>query len=309
MVSAMCKNNIPTLVILAAGRGTRYGGAKQFVQLGTLKKTLMEYNIAHAIESGFTQIVFIIREECEQQLQQQILQFLPKSIESMVVYQSNKNIPKSCVIHPEREKPLGTAHALWCAKKVVKDHFVVINADDYYGADAFHLTQQQMPPKFAFMVGYEIQKTLSKNGGVNRGVCQLSQNNLLISIDEVEKIHIDKANIISGKNKNSKVTILPKNILVSMNFWCFSLEIFKSLEQLLIATFTQESSNDIECYLPNAVMGLIKRQNAEIRVLASHDQWFGVTYAPDSTWVNKKLSELAEQKIFPTLGKSGDCIK
>lgn len=293
-----------TLVILAAGRGSRFGGAKQFALFGDYQKTLMEYNICHAIDAGIGNIVFITQPCHEQQLLAQVISHLPSSVTAKIVFQDNDNLPSGCVINPQRTKPLGTAHALWCARHLLDEHFIVINADDYYGQDAFALIQQHPLPDFANMVGYVIEKTLSEHGGVNRGLCQLSETDHLISIKELSNIHLQRNGQLVGENDEGLTESIPANSLISMNFWCFNQHIFTSIEALLISTFNANNTNIIdeqECYLPDAAMKMINGRQAKIKVLTSLNQWFGVTYAADSSWVDTQISHLIDKDIFSSI--------
>lgn len=296
--------SVRTLVILAAGRGTRFGGPKQFTQFGHYKKTLMEYNICHAIDNGYTNVVIIIQKQHESQLTTQVIDSLPKQIKVSIVFQNNDDLPDSCSLNDERTKPLGTAHALWCARHKITDHFVVINADDYYGPKAFELTKTNGLPTPAYMVGYYVEQTLSKNGGVNRGLCQLSPDSTLLKIEEVYNIH-KTGKLITGKNINDRVVKFNSSNVISMNFWCFNTSIFSVIEQLLIQAYSPDKVDiDCECYLPDAAMQLLSSEQSEIRVLTSHDRWFGVTYAADSSLVESEISNLIDKGLFSSLESS-----
>ncbi|GLX77825.1 hypothetical protein tinsulaeT_11650 [Thalassotalea insulae] len=296
------QTSIKTLVILAAGQGSRFGGAKQFALFGRCEKTLMEYNICHAIDHGFTHLVFISQPKHNQILKQQVLSSLPHSVSYDIVYQDSHDLPTGCHLASTRTKPLGTAHALWCARKSIKGNFAVINADDYYGEQAFQLVQQHGLPNNASLVAYLLKQTLSKHGGVNRGLCQLSAEHKLIAISEIENIHYQAERKLIGTNAKQQTLSLNENALISMNFWCFNLQIFPVLAKLLAETFSAPSTDTTECYLPDAVMKLIE-QSAEVDVLTSHDQWFGVTYAADSLSVNQALTALIDKGRFPSLSK------
>jgi UTP-glucose-1-phosphate uridylyltransferase len=301
---------LETLVILAAGRGSRFGGAKQFHSFGQLKKTLMEYNICHAIEHGFKKIVFITQQEYEETLFTQVISHLPAQIECKVVFQTVTDIPKGCNLAKFREKPLGTAHALWCARSAIDSRFVVINADDYYGKEAFALVSTMSESYSSALVAYQLAKTLSENGGVNRGICHLSNNNELLKLTEYEDIQRVE-NRIKGKSGNITNQDIDENTLVSMNFWYFNPQIFPLLTQLLLTTFKPyilqqdsfifEKTTEKECYLPDVIALLNSNSKYTTKVLTSHDAWFGVTYAADSDNVNNKLTELANRGLFSAL--------
>jgi UTP-glucose-1-phosphate uridylyltransferase len=296
--------SVKTLVILAAGRGSRFGGPKQLHQFGILNKTLMEYNICHAIDNGFKKIVFITQKAFEVQLTKQVINKLPSNIQSHLVFQNISDRPKECIISPSRTKPLGTAHALWCARNVIDEGFVVINADDYYGKLAFELITEESENYPLAIVAYQLKQTLSKYGGVNRGICKLTQNNELIDLTEVEDINRINHQKITGKLDNSTYQSFEASCLVSMNFWYFNQQIFLLLKQLLINTFHSMETNENECYLPDVIAVSQRNNQQRAKVLASHDVWFGVTYAADSAYVNQKLTELTNKGLFTSLTKN-----
>ena len=304
----MHNSTVKTLVILAAGRGSRFGGIKQFHPFGRLKKTLMEYNICHAIENGFNKIVFITQQAYEKELKDKVINHLPDNIENKVVFQSSSDLPQGCSLAKSRTKPLGTAHALWCARDVIKGNFVVINADDYYARQAFKLITTEAENHFSAIVAYQLKQTLSENGGVNRGICYLSENNYLLQMRECEDIQrVD--NKIIGKVNNISEEDIDENILVSMNFWYFNPQIFPIIQQLLINTFKSDptqlkTSCENECYLPDVIALLKNNHKHSTKVLTSHDAWFGVTYAADSDYVNNKLTELTNRGIFSTIERN-----
>ncbi len=295
------EHSVSTLVILAAGRGTRFGSAKQFALFGRYQKTLMQYNIANAIAQGFDTIVFITQRQHHQQLTELIIEHLPAHITTHIVYQDNTHLPAGCIIAKNRDKPLGTAHALWCAKALIKTSFVVINADDYYGAQAFSLVRTYGIPNPAYMVAYQVTRTLSANGGVNRGLCQLSKEHYLVGVEEITDIRYRAAEQLSGISLDHTEVTLADTALVSMNFWCFNQQIFSIIEHLLVQTFNREDLSERECYLPDAVMQLIHTSPSQVKVLTSQDAWFGVTYAADSALVNAQLSQLIDQGLFTSL--------
>lgn len=304
----MNDSKVETLVILAAGRGSRFGGVKQFHPFGRLKKTLMEYNICHAIENGFNKIVFITQQAYEEELMTKVINHLPASIEYQIVFQQITDLPQGCSLAKSREKPLGTAHALWCARDAIQGRFVVLNADDYYGRQAFKLITTEAENYLSAIVAYQLKQTLSENGGVNRGICHLSDNIELLELSECEDIK-RVGNKISGKSNKIVDNDINEDTLVSMNFWYFDLQIFPLLKQLLLNTFNvedhhlealNENVNEKECYLPDVIALLNSQGNQPTKVLTSHDAWFGVTYAADSGNVNIKLTELTNRGLFST---------
>lgn len=296
-------SQLNTLVILAGGNGSRFGGAKQFACFGHKNRTLMEYNLYHAIEAGFNHVIFVTQAQQKLQLEREVITRLPENLTVNIVIQSLDILPDICHISPTRTKPLGTAHALWCAKDVIQGNFAVINADDYYGQQAFKLlTQQQARIDLEAnnacyaMVAYLVKNTLSEHGGVNRGLCEYSSQMQLLQISEVENIRqveSAKNTEITGVVSTTKQTIsLAPDSLVSMNCWAFNQKIFPAIEQMLINTFTLDASEKDECYLPSVVMQQLEKQQVNVDVLSSSDDWFGVTYAADSALVDHKINTL-----------------
>ncbi|WP_085299551.1 sugar phosphate nucleotidyltransferase [Cognaticolwellia mytili] len=288
-----------TLVILAAGNGSRFGGAKQFACFGKMQLTLMEYNIHHAMDAGFNHVIFITQNSQKKQLKQEVISRLPRNLSTNIIIQSLDALPENCHISPTRTKPLGTAHALWCAKDVISDNFAVINADDYYGRQAFNILKQQVASSkndSYTMVAYLVQNTLSDHGGVNRGLCEHNDKMQLKKVTEVENIQRskkDKNTVISGKTSITQQRVsITNNTLVSMNFWAFNPKIFSAIEQELINQFTLKADDKTECYLPTVIMSQLEQQRANVDVLISEDDWFGVTYSADSVFVDSKINQI-----------------
>ena len=264
-----------TLVILAAGLGSRFGGNKQLAAFSSANLTLMECNICHAIDAGFTQVVFIIRPELRILFSQQILPKLVDKIAVVFVEQKITELPDGISLPESRTKPLGTAHAIWCCRNVVKGNFSVINADDYYGKKAFELLLINST-EFSgnhLMVAFQLENTLSEFGGVNRGFCQFDENSLLIHIDECHDIkRVIDSNLqqrITGQfEHNIAVSELEAQSLTSMNCWNFTSDIFPALEENIVNVISDynnsnlpENINRFECYLPNVVMQQIAKNN------------------------------------------------
>lgn len=308
-------SQLTTLVILAGGNGSRFGGPKQFACFGHLQRTLMEYNIYHAIEAEFSHVVLITQASQKAQLEREVIARLPEKIVVSIAVQTNNIIPQQCYVPPERTKPLGTAHALWCAKDYIKGRFVVINADDYYGPQAFlqlqhwhkHLPSGSINNRYA-MVAYLVENTLSEHGGVNRGLCEYDSEMCLKHIEEVESIRLVREGekpAIQGQIVNTKETIsIPPNSLVSMNCWAFDKCIFPAIERLLIDTFVTDTYKRIECYLPKVVMTQLVNEHTKVTILVSKDDWFGVTYAEDSISVDSKINQLITKDKLKLLMKN-----
>jgi UTP-glucose-1-phosphate uridylyltransferase len=294
-------SSLNTLVILAAGNGSRFGGAKQFTCFGKKQITLMEYNLYNAIDAGFTQVIFITQARQKTQLEQEVISRLPNSLSTDIVIQSLDVLPEGCHISPTRTKPLGTAHALWCAKDIISDNFAVINADDYYGRQAFNILKQQVEGSISnipcySMVAYLVQNTLSDHGGVNRGLCEHNDKMQLKKVTEVENIRRstkDNKIAISGEISITKQIVpITNDTLVSMNCWAFNQGIFPAIKQELINIFTLKTDDKAECYLPTVVMSQLEQQQVNVDVLISQDDWFGVTYAADSVFVDSKIDQI-----------------
>lgn len=286
-----------TLLVLAAGMGSRYGGLKQLDPMGPNGETLLDYSIRDAIAAGFGKIVFVIRRDFDQAFREGIGQRHEDAIEIAYAYQALDDLPAGFTPPADRTKPWGTAHAIRAARNEIDTPFVAINADDYYGADAYqriadyiHAGKISGMGDIA-MVGYPIKNTLSPNGTVNRGVC-VTENGLLRSVEE----HTDIAESdgeISGRNLAGERVTLPPEALVSMNFWAFSPAFFDALEEHFTA-FLQARLQEpkAECYIPSVVDALIYTGRARCEVLPTKGQWFGVTYPEDKPEVQQRLLTL-----------------
>ncbi len=291
-----------SLVILAAGLGSRFGGNKQLAEFGQQQLTLMEYNLINAVDAGFNQVVFVIRPELEPLLQQQVIPRLPKGIAHAFAYQTFADLPNGCRVSQQRNKPLGTAHALWCCRHIINDSFAVINADDFYGKQAFSLLLQQAnkTPKDYLMVAYQLQNTLSDFGGVNRGLCQIDEQQHLSAIEECEQIKAEDQAISGVIGVNQQKVKLAAESLISMNCWLFTIDIFNALEQAIVNLLkpAKEDSTNInaECYLPAVVMQQIQQQSKTVVVLSTDDSWFGLTYPQDTALVDEKVTALYGKK-------------
>ena len=287
-----------SLVILAAGLGSRFGGNKQLAEFGQLQLTLMEYNLINAVNAGFNHVVFIIRPELEALLRQQVIARLPTGLDYAIAFQTLDDLPQGCAISELRTKPLGTAHALWCSRHVVDSSFSVINADDFYGKQAFLLLLAQAikTPNHYLMVAYQVQNTLSEFGGVNRGLCQFDEHNDLITIEECEQIKVHNQGISGILSANQQAVELAAQSLISMNCWFFTTDIFSAIEGSLKALLLDIDSKAIdinkECYLPAVVMAQIQQENKAVKVLSTDEHWFGLTYPQDIEQVNKKVTAL-----------------
>ncbi|MCX7986860.1 MAG: sugar phosphate nucleotidyltransferase [Bacteroidales bacterium] len=295
-----------TLLVLAAGMGSRYGGLKQVDKIGPGGETITDYSVYDAKRAGFDKVVFVIRKSIEADFKE-IFQRLEKHIEVEYVFQELDAIPSGFQIHPDRTKPWGTGHAVWVAREAIDTPFAVINADDFYGARSYQvvanfLKNPEISPREKYcMVGFPLKNTLSEFGHVSRGVCQVDSNNYLKGIVERTKIQYthDKNGIIYF-DENDQPHKLIGNETVSMNFWGFSTEIFDYLESQFLH-FIKHNAHNIkaEFYLPSAINELIAENKINVSVLQSPDNWFGVTYKEDKEITIKRIKQLIHEGIYP----------
>lgn len=294
----------PTLFVLAAGMGSRYGGLKQLDGLGPNGETIMDYSIYDAIRAGFGKVVFVIRKSFEKDFREVVINKFKNLIETDVVFQEISDVPEGCTYIPEREKPWGTNHAVLMGRDVIKEPFAVINADDFYGKESFavladFLRSVEGKQNDYCMVGYHVGNTLSESGSVSRGICVVDENNYLRNV--VERTHIEEkgGKIIYIDEKNEEVSI-PANTPVSMNMWGFTPDYFDySIEYF--REFLAENGQKLksEFYIPLAVNNLIVKGKASCKVLDTSSKWFGVTYAEDRPQVVLKINELIRKGIYP----------
>ena len=288
----------PTLLILAAGMGSRYGGLKQLDQLGPNGETIMDYSVKYAIEAGYGKIVFVIRRSMEADFREHILSRYIDRIPVEYVFQELDVLPEGFSVNPERVKPYGTAHAILVAKDAVKEPFTVINADDFYGKDAFmvmaEFLKKEQPvgtPPFA-MVGYKLANTLSENGTVSRGVCTANERGELVKIQEMTQIGRDGDTIQNTAPDGTK-TLLSTDTPVSMNFWGFTPLFFEKLDEQFVEFLTAQNDNPkSEFQIPTVINYFLQSGKARIEILKSDAKWFGVTYKEDRPYVVEKLAQL-----------------
>lgn len=295
----------PTLFVLAAGMGSRYGGLKQLDGLGPNGETIMDYSIYDAIKSGFGKLVFVIRKSFEKEFVDKVASKYDKHIQVEIVFQELDDLPEGFTVHPERVKPWGTNHAVLRGKDVINEPFAVINADDFYGRDAFEkiakfLNKLEGSKNHYCMVGYRLQNTLSESGSVARGVCEKDENDFLKSV--VERVHIErKDGKIQYKDSENYWYDLPEDAPVSMNMWGFTPDYFEYSAQYFVKFLELNQTNlKAEYFIPLMVDHLIMNQTADVKVLDTSSKWFGVTYAEDRDSVVAKLQNLVDKGEYPT---------
>lgn len=292
----------PTLLILAAGMGSRYGGIKQMDSFGPSGETIIDYSIFDAINSGFGKIVFIIREDFEKEFKDLFEPKLAGKIATEYVLQDIKSFTEGFSTPGIRTKPWGTAHAMLCAKDVINEPFAVINADDFYGKDAFdkssQFLQHQVSPSTYCIIGYKLSRTLSKNGTVSRGVCQVDSGNNLVSIIERTKIFPEGDKIFYVEN--SVQVPIPADTTVSMNFWGFHPNVFEFIQKLFLQ-FLRAYGNEpkAEFFIPIIGDAFIKKDDNKIKVIPTEAQWFGVTYKKDAEEVREDFNQLIQAGEYP----------
>lgn len=294
----------PTLLILAAGMGSRYGGLKQLDRVGPGGETIMDYSVYDAIRAGFGKVVFVIRKSFEEDFKREVIAKFEDKIEVKVVYQDINAVPSGCSFHPEREKPWGTNHAVLMAKSVINEPFGVINADDFYGKESFEvlakfLNEVKGKENQYCMVAYRLQNTLSENGYVSRGECFVDENSFLTNVIERTKIIRKDDRIVFRPNENEEKTLEP-NTPVSMNFWGFTPDYFEHSEKRFIK-FLEEEGNRLnsEFYIPTMVNDLISSGISTCRVIDTPATWFGVTYIEDKPMVIERINNLTRQGKYP----------
>lgn len=297
-----------TLVVMAAGIGSRFGGGiKQLEPIGPNGEIIMDYSIYDAMEAGFDKVVFVIRKDLEKDFKEVIGNRIEKIVEVKYAFQEKDDIPEPYKTeYAERVKPWGTGQAILCCKDVVKEPFLVINADDYYGKEAYveayqHLMKEpkQSDKVQISMVGFVLGNTLSDNGGVTRGICMVDENQILT--DVVETSNIIKTETGAAVQTEEGEVPVDVNSLVSMNMWGLTPEFFAILEKGF-ADFLQEKADNYmkaEYLLPTIVGGLLRKGQAEVTVLKSNDKWFGVTYKEDKEYVVASVRSLIDAGVYP----------
>jgi len=291
----------PTLLVLAAGMGSRYGGLKQIDPVGPAGETIIDYSIFDAMRSGFGKLVFVIRKDIEQQFRDIIGARFEKRIAVEYAYQELDTLPTGYSVPAGRTKPWGTTHAILMAESVIREPFAAINADDFYGQQAYQLIAQHLTSGTAdsAMVGFILRNTLSRFGSVARGVCRVDGSNQLTSVVEMMKIEPDGSGA-KNTDASGQITPLTGDEAVSMNFWGFTPAVFPQLRTQFDA-FLKKSGQEqkSECYIPSTVNDLVHAAQARVQVLRTSDSWFGVTYREDRPQVVESIRQLIAQGKYP----------
>jgi dTDP-glucose pyrophosphorylase len=292
----------PTLVILAAGMASRYGSMKQVEGFGPSGETIMDYSIYDAIRAGFGKIVFIIRKEFEQNFRELFGNKIESSIQVEYVFQELEKYTDGFAIPAERTKPWGTAHAVLCASEKVNEPFAVINADDFYGRDGFEkactFLKQGCTEDVYSIIGYELLKTLSSHGTVNRGVCEVDKEGNLLSV--LERLNVSRQGDVIVCNDEHLPRELSLDTYVSMNFWCFHPAVFRFTAEIFREFLSANMSNPkAEFFIPIVADRFIKEGKGVIKVINTTSQWFGVTYKDDAPAVRESLLKLVQAGEYP----------
>ncbi len=295
-----------TLLIMAAGLGSRYGGNKQIDRIGPNGEILMEYSIHDALEAGFDKVVFVIRKSMDEQFRAMIGDKIAKKVQVEYAYQEYDSLPGGFIPPADRVKPYGTVHAVTCAKNRIHEPFAVINADDYYGKDAFKamadaLHSLQTEENKAYMVAYYLKNTISKHGHVTRGVCTTDETGHLVKVTETFSILPFPDGTIRDIHDDPEGILLDPNALVSMNLWGFAPSFFEEGEKYLESFLKDESGDPVkkECLLPSLVDTLMHTQGLKVEVLSTDAVWFGVTYKEDKDYVAAELQKLHDEGSYP----------
>ena len=298
----------PTLLILAAGMGSRYGGLKQMDPMGPSGETVLDYSVFDAIRAGFGKVVFIIREDFAEAFKASVGARFVGKIAVDYAFQKLDDLPEGFSIPDGRTKPWGTAHAVRAARHVTDGPFAVINADDFYGADAyqsivrwFAAASEDSSMDHYSMVGYPLRNTLSDHGAVNRGVCQTDAGGLLTDVEEVVDISRDTDDVVRGIWLDGQRREVADTCPVSMNFWGFTRAFFDQLEDHFTAFLREKGGEQkSECYIPTVVDDFIRRGKADCQVLDTTSSWFGVTYPDDKPHVVASIAKLVEAGEYPS---------
>lgn len=295
----------PTLFVLAAGMGSRYGGLKQLDGVGPSGETIMDYSIYDAVHAGFGKLVFVIRKSFEKDFREKIVKKYEHKIPVELVFQDLDNLPAGFSVPEGREKPWGTNHAVMMGKDVIHEPFAVINADDFYGRESYkvladYLSELDDTRNQYCMIGYRVGNTLSESGTVARGICETdAEGNLTGVVERTQVMRIDGE--VKYKDENDQWIAIPDNTPVSMNMWGFTPDYFEHSEKYFVEFLKKNIQNPkAEFFIPLVVNELIVNNTAKVKVLDTPSKWFGVTYAEDRPGVVAKLQQLVDDGVYPS---------
>lgn len=294
----------PTLLVLAAGMGSRYGGLKQVDPIGPSGEFMLDYSVFDAVRAGFRKVVFVIRREMESDFRELVARRIGEHVDVEVAFQEMSMLPGGLVAKVEREKPWGTGHAIWCAREFIDGPFLAINADDFYGLDAYERMADELVSDDAnsAMVAYPLGNTLSDHGSVARGICQVDESSgTLVNVKEFTGIARGTNGRIVGSDLAGNQSELRDEMPISMNFWGFQADVFGPLEERFGAFLegAGDTNPKAEFYIPSAVQELIEAGQIRVRVLHSDGKWLGVTYRADRALVVDQLAKLVDNGIYP----------
>lgn len=298
----------PVLVIMAAGMGSRYGGLKQIDPVDDNGHIIMDFSIYDAKRAGFEKVIFIIKRENEDSFREAIGDRVSNYMEVVYAYQEMENVPEGYEVPEGRVKPWGTAHAVYSCKDLIKGSFAVINADDYYGREAFeliynYLSTHQDDDKYRYtMVGYQLGNTVTDNGHVSRGVCDMNEKGELLAIHERTRIEKRDGGIAYTEDEGDTWIQVPADTTVSMNMWGFTHSILSEIDagfQTFLDEGLRENPMKCEYYLPSVVSGLLESDRAAVAVLKSADKWYGVTYKEDKPVVVAAVRRMKDEGLYP----------
>ena len=304
----MNRNEKPTLIIMAAGMGSRYGGLKQVDRITDTGEIILDFSLYDAMMAGFERVVFVIKEEHRELFRELVDERAGRYMQVEYAYQKLDDIPEGIEIPEGREKPWGTGHAVLACRHLINGPFAVINADDYYGAGGFsdiyeYLTGNRDGEKYSYcMVGYKLENTVTENGHVARGVCDIDENGYLKQVTERTKIMRKEQGISYTEDDGRTWVKLPDDTVVSMNFWGFSHSMMEELEKGMpefLDTALKNNPIKGEYYLPASADRLIREGKATVKVLTSHDKWYGVTYKQDREDVKNALESMKDKGFYP----------
>ncbi|HKL66460.1 MAG TPA: sugar phosphate nucleotidyltransferase [Bacteroidales bacterium] len=293
----------PSLLVLAAGMGSRYGGDKQLDKVGPAGQTIIDYSIYDAVRAGFGKIIFVIRRDIEEQFKNSFMKPLEGKVDIDYVFQDLDDLPRGYKPSPERVKPWGTSHAIMVARNKIKEPFGVINSDDYYGVESFQILHDFLvndkDDNTYCIVGYPMGNTLSDHGHVNRGVCKVNEEGNLVHIVETRRIEKRPDGIFAPGEKGREVEYSADEV-VSMNLWGFKPSCFEYLEKEFV-NFIERSAGDpkAELDIPTSMDVYVKKGEINIRVLMTESKWFGVTYREDRPFVVRSLQDMVDKGIYP----------